>query len=328
MPKLYDSLPGFHDELEKIAGLADYVTKNQGMLGSAGALLGHGAAAGAVLGGLHGAYKNYRAAKDEGAGTGVASIHALGGALGGIPGGALGGALIGGGAGAALHTLRPQAAEMARKALSSPESRLGALGRFGQRQVHGLTGWKPPEGLSSDAIRGGSWATGRAADAAAGTAGFDKALANHELQKKVEEKGLTHLPGVVDALRGPDRGEAAKLLFRHGTTDNLAKLNLGLSGLGLASTLLDKQENPQKGEQLGSNAGRLAGGLAGSALPFGAGLLASEAAGAVGKHTGRLIDRLRGRSAAHTDHSEVATNEGQHIPSESHTNPAVSAGDQ
>lgn len=326
MPKLYDALPGFHAELEKIAGLSDFVAKNQGMLGSAGALLGHGAAAGAVLGGLHGAYKNYRAAKDEGAGTGTAGLHALGGALGGIPSGALGGALIGGGAGAALHTLRPQAAEGLRKALSSPESRLGALGRFGQRQVHGLTGWTPPEGLSADSVRGGSWATRRAADAAAGTSGFDQALAAHEVQKKVESKGLTHLPGVVDALKGPNRGEAAKLLFRHGTTDSLSKLNLGLSGLGLASTLLDKQENPQKGEQLGSSTGRLVGGLAGSALPFGAGMIASELGSAVGRRAGRAADWVRNRGASHSDKSELATNEGQHIPSESYVNPALAGG--
>lgn len=328
MPKLYDALPGFHDELEKIAGLSDFVSKNQGMLGSAGALLGHGAAAGAVLGGLHGAYKNYREAKDQGAGTGLASVHAVGGALGGIPRGALGGALIGGGAGAALHTLRPQAAEMARKALSSPESRLGALGRFGQRQVHGLTGWTPPEGLSADTVRGGSWATRRAADAAAGTAGFDKAFAAHELQKKVESKGLTHLPGIASALRGPERGEAAKALFRHATTDNLSKMLMAGSALSAADTLLDKRENPNKGEQLGQSVGGFVGSVAGSALPFGAGMIASSAAGAAGKRVGRVADWLRNRGASHADHSEVATNEGQHIPSESYTNPAVTAGAQ
>ena len=332
MSKLYSCLRGFHDELEKIGGLADFVAKNQGMLGSAGALLGHGATAGAVLGGLHGAYKGYREAKDQGVGTGGAALHGLGGALGGLSSGALGGALIGGGAGAALHTLRPQAAESLRKALSSTESRFGALGRFGQRQMHGLTGWEPPEGFTSDAIRGGSWKTKQVADAAAGTKGFEEALANHELQKKVESKGLTNLPGVLRALKGSERGEAAKLLAKHTwkNADPLMKAQLALAPVGIGAAMVSPPDE-HKGESIGSTIGNVVGGTIGTALPFGAGQLAMAAGSRAGKEVGRAADWLRGRRGSHgshTDASEIATNEGQHVPSQRDVNPAVSEGMQ
>jgi hypothetical protein len=325
MPKLHSSLRGFNDELEKIAGLADFVAKNQGMLGSAGALLGHGATAGAVLGGLHGAYKGYREAKDQGAGTGAAALHGLGGAVGGLSTGALGGALIGGGAGAALHTLRPQAAESMRKALSSTESRFGALGRFGQRQMHGLTGWTPPEGYASEAIRGGSWKTKQVADAAAGTKNFEKALADHELQKKIESKGLTNIPGVLKALKGENRGEAVKLLAKHtwANADPLMKAQLALAPVGVGAALMAPSDE-HKGERIGSTLGNVVGGTIGTALPFGAGQLAMAAGAGVGKRVGRLADRIRGHS--HTDASELASSEGQHIPSQRDVTPAVPEG--
>lgn len=326
MPKLYPCLRGFHDELEKIAGLSEYVAKNQGMLGSAGALLGHGAAAGAVLGGLHGAYKGYREARDQGEGAGASALHGLGGALGGVSSGAIGGALIGGGAGAALHTLRPQAAESLRKALSSTDSRLGALGRFGQRQMHGLTGWQPPEGYSSEAIRGGSWKTKQVANAAAGTAGFEKALADHELQKKVESRGLTHLPGIVEALKGPNRGETLKLLAKHTWTnaDPLMKAQLALAPVGVGAALMTGDEDKNKGQRIGATVGNVAGGVVGSALPFGAGQLVMHAGSRIGTGAGKLVDKLRGRSP--TDEANSATNEGQHIPSEHHGAPGLPEG--
>ncbi len=321
MPNLYDLLPGFHDEVTKIAGIADFVTKNKGMLGSAGALLGHGAAAGAVLGGLHEGYKGYEDARAQGASGLGAGLGALGGAVGGASSGALGGALIGGGAGAALHTLRPQAADAARKALSAPGSRLGALGRFGQRQMHGLTGWTPPEGLSSDAIRGGSWATGKAlASAPKDAKNYGKLVETHALQKEVESKGLTNLPGVVGALAGSGRGDAAKLLAKHTwkNADPMMKAQLALAPVGAVAAMAGPEEagGPGKGERVGSSIGNTVGSLASSALPFGAGQLAMGAGRAAGGKAGKMVDWLRGKSS--TDAANLATNEGQHIPTERH----------
>ena len=327
MPRLYSSLAGFHDELEKIAGITDFVAKNKGMLGAAGALGGYGAAAGATLGGLHSAYKGYRDAKEQGASGGQAALSALGSGVGGASTGALAGGAIGGGLGSALHTLRPQAAEMARKSLSSVDNPLGALGRFGQRQMHGLTGWTPPEGMTSDAIRGGSWKTHQALENASATDRklIDRLTKEHGVQVAAEEKGLTHLPGIVNALRGPERGEAAKLLAKHTWTNAhpLVKAQLALTPLSIAAAAADK-DNPHKGEQVGSAVGNLVGTTVGSALPFSAGMLAMSAGDGIGKRVGKSVDWLRGKS--HTDASELATNEGQHVPSQRDVNPAVPEG--
>lgn len=320
----------FGDELEKIAGLAEFVAKNKGALGTAGAFLGHGAAIGAGIGGLHGAYKGYEDARDQGAGVGGAlGMGALSG-LGGAASGGTRGALIGAGVGGALGTLRPGAADSVRKALSSTESRFGALGRFGQRQMHGLTGLKPEEGLSSDAIRGGSWGTERAANAAAGTPRFDKANDLHKLQKKVTEGDLDNLPGIVGALRGDKRLEAMKTLGKHNwkNADTFTRLSVGGAalGIGAAAAMPEQEGGPGKGESIGRSVGGLAGGVVGSALPLFPGQLAMQAGSGAGTRVGKAVDWLRGRRNGHSP-SELAnhvTGEGQHAPTE--TNYGAGAG--
>lgn len=325
----HNVMVGFHDELEKIAGLADFVTKNKGALGSAGAFLGHGAAIGAGIGGLHGAVKDYEDARERGAGVGSALTMGAFGGLGGATRGATRGALVGAGVGGALGTLRPQAAEELRKSLSSTESRFGALGRFGQRQMHGLTGWTPPEGLSSDAIRGGSWATERAAAAAKGTKDSAKAELLNKLQKDVSNEGLDNLPGIVNAMRGEGRGKALKTLAKHQWhgADPLTKTTLGLSalGMGAAAMLPEGQTGPGKGESIGTAAGSMVGGLAGSALPLFPGQLAMDAGRGTGRRVGKMVDWLRGRREGHspTELANNVTGEGQHAPTSTQYGPGA-----
>lgn len=317
---------GFGAELEKIAGLADFVAKNKGALGSAGAFMGHGAAIGAGLGGIHSAVKGYEDARDQGAGVGGAvGMGALSG-LGGAMHGGTRGALIGAGVGGALGVLRPQAAEAARKALSSTDSHFGAMGRFGQRQMHGLTGLKPEEGLSSDAIRGGSWASGRAA---AGKAEGSKEVMLHNLQKKVEADGLDNLPGIANAMKGGDRTGALKTLAKHQwhNGDMLTKATIGGGALGIGASALmpESKDGPGKGEAIGTSAGGMIGGLAGSALPLFPGQLAADVGRGTGKRVGKAVDWLRGRrgSLPPSDLANHVTGEGQHVPSETSYGPGA-----
>lgn len=327
MPRLRPCLPGFHDELEKMAGpLGTFIAKNHGALGSAGALLGHGAALGAAVGGLHSAYKGYQDAKEQGAGTGSAAIAGLAGGLGGALHGSTIGGVLGGGAGFALGKMSPEKAETLRKALSSTERRVGALGRFGQRQVHGLTGWTPSEGLSSDAIRGGTWGAERAAHGAAGTSNFDKLDAAHQLQKKVVREGLDNIPGVLSAMKGPNRLDAAKTLLHHSWTngDALMKAQMLMAPLGVAGALMLPGDN--KGEQVGASVGNLAGTMASTALPFFGGRLAMDAATGAGRAVGKTVDWARRKATSHSDRSDMMTNEGQHMPSERDFNTGVPEG--
>jgi hypothetical protein len=322
-----DFMRGFGDELEKIAGLADFVAKNRGALGSAGAFLGHGAALGAGIGAVHGAVKNYEDMRERGAGVGTSiGAGALGG-LGGAVSGGTRGALVGAAAGGALGHFRPEQAESLRKSLSSTSNPLGALGRFGQRQMHGLTGLKPAEGLSSDAIRGGSWASGRAASAEKATA-KDHML--HGLQQEVEAKGLDNLPGIVNAMRGDDRVGALKTLAKHQwhNGDILTKATIAGSGLGLGAAALmpEAKDGPGKGESIGTAAGGMIGSLAGSALPMFPGQLAMSAGQGAGRRVGRTIDWLRGRRQPEHSPTELAnhvTGEGQHTPAETNHGPGA-----
>lgn len=145
------TLLAFEDELFKTAGpygqleaaALKYGPKAVQFLrrgaGAAGAGLGLGAAAGGVIGGAHGAYTGYRQAEEQG-GSGVA------GALGGLARGAGKGAATGGAIGAATGLAAGGMGGRAASALeeaSKARNVVGSTARFGQRQVHGLTGLVP-----------------------------------------------------------------------------------------------------------------------------------------------------------------------------------------
>ena len=109
--------------------------------------------------------------------------------------------------------------------------------------------------------------------------------------------------------------------------DPLMKAQLALAPVGIGAALMAPKDAPNKGEQVGASLGNVAGAVVGSALPFGAGQIAMAGASRVGQGAGKAVDWLRGRrgpEGAHTDASELATNEGQHMPSQRDVNPSVS----
>jgi len=257
MLDLERALHAFHDELLKTSAVPW-----QQLGHSIGALGGAGAAIGAGVNGLREGYNAYQDARDQGSGELMAGVHGLfGGASGAIRGGIVGG-LAGGAAGAAgTHFAGGATKSIADKILANPVS--GFAGRFGQRQVHGLTGWAPEGGAASIGVRG--------------------------------PEGMTSLPDIARSLRS-DPGGTFRKGFTHQwqNSDALGKAMMGLSGAGLAYSALGP-EDPQRGraERIGGDAAGLAAGVLTGGLSTIPQMASSALATQAGARAGRMIDRFR-----------------------------------
>lgn len=310
MPELDERvLLSFREELNKLAAVPW-----QALGRSVGNGMGAGAGALGALGAARGALKGWHEDRAQGGGAGEAALHALGGAakggLGGAAIGALGGAALSG-AGALAS---PELAARAAGALEGGPGAIGALSRFGQRQVHGLTGWTPEGGL--DAIRGGAWGqrhnvdTARAATQEAfgkvrlgdeasinHAAGKVKALKGAERARDaavdVESRGMTSIPGSLSAIRKDPAGALAAGAKQqwHGSTAAEKALLVGLPAAQLGMAAAGHDQN--KGERIGENIGGLVGGLAFGGAPLAGQLAGGIGAGLAGKMIGRGVDHLR-----------------------------------
>jgi len=143
----------------------------------------------------------------------------------------------------------------------------GALARFGQRQVHSLTGWAPKGGL--EAMRMAP------SEAATSLPGF---------VRSVGQKGL--LPSIAAGAKNQLSGS------------NLAEkaLMVGLPAAGLASAIKNPASpnpNVSKEENIGRQAGGLVGGLAAGPMPFAGSVLMGEAFGQAGALAGRGVHKVR-----------------------------------
>lgn len=253
MPSLTPQMMlSFQDELEKqaisFAGLGTAARQAGGYLARQGTTVGSGAALGGTAGGLlgvgAGGMKKYREARQQGA-TGQEALRA---GLGGAGKGALTGAAIGAGVGGTVGLAGGQGARDIASKLRSRGGALGALSRFGERQVHGVTG-AVPEGYASGAkavraMRGGAYGAEKQFAGAAehlkniqagrqkpgmvgrGLKRFGVDVEGRALKKavkgeeraqrylqaatKAEEMGLTSLPGYAKALVGKGKYTGGK----------------------------------------------------------------------------------------------------------------------
>lgn len=228
MPKLDEqAIEAFQDELQKIAA---------GL--APAATLG-------VLGAGLGGFSGYSRARQEG--------KSVGGALGAAGKGALTGGALGALGGAGLSKVAPGVA--------------GAIGRFGQRQVHGVTGWSPKGGLAEMRMSPG-----------------DAASSLPEFAKHVKDKGVLGAigAGARHQLNGASLPEKA--------------LVLGLPAAGLAGELRKSQVadlDHSKEENVGRRIGELVGGLAGGPIPLVGSAMLGEAAGRVGQLAGKGVHKVR-----------------------------------
>ena len=329
MPKLDEqTLLSFRAELHKEAGFSSLVASAAPRLKNIASAGGVGATLGAMGGAGIGAVQQYRAARTQGDSVGRATIGSLGGALHG----ATRGALVGGLAGAAGGGLLNRGAGLTR--MGGP---IGAGARFGQRQMHAVTGMLSPKEL--EGVHGGAYdrVEELAKTLARGkpSAGAEKALRVTEAATGVGpgSMDLTSLPGYVGALKQHGVGKvlatSAREQFANPGVGALLVAGPALAGAGaLASHNEYNNAGQGKGEQLGENIGQLAGNIAGGVMPLAGQEIAGGVLGRAGKYIGRGIDRLRGKSGAPgISPSTLEPAEGQHIPTERVTSPAA-AGQQ
>lgn len=211
---------GFYAELTKLALFplsASRTLTNVGAGAGVGSLVG--AAGGAGVSG----YQGYRDARHSGASRGQAAMSALGrGAKGALRGAAVGGALGAAGGAGATALGKGDAVQ----ALAGREKgQVGSFARFGQRQVHSLTGATPEGFLNQEGVkkmRAGAWGSKKAvtsAEEALGKAkdpaGRLKAQGNLDMANKAnthaqaaEDMGLTSLPGYAKAMYTHSVGNA------------------------------------------------------------------------------------------------------------------------
>ena len=276
-----------------------------GAFGGAGA----GGLLGAGAGGVHGAVTGYREAREQGGTVGQSLLGGVERGVSGATRGAMLGAAAGGVGGGMLSSKFKEAPAM----LAAAPGPVGAGARFGQRQLHGLTGWTPKGGLRS--IRGGGYeaaknvekAQGRlrgaqAAGEAPAVARAEKELASGkkalQASGRAEFEGLTSLPGYAKALaRDPVR--ALKTGFGeqwHSMPPAMRALVYGSSGLAAAQAAATPSEpgGPGRVERTARAVGSALPFMAGP-LPTAATLLATPVAGALAGRAGRAVDRTFGR---------------------------------
>ena len=289
----------FQDELEKRAvnpmgALRSAGSFLKGQAGAAGAGMGIGAAAGGLTGAGVQGYRGYQQAKEQGASTGEAL---LGGAMKGLGGAGTGAAVGAGLGGAAGLTGGATARGLAEKAIRG-KNPVALSARFGQRQLHSLTGYADKKALRG--MRAGSYdARMRAAQskkgmkALWGQEGADpsvlrKASIEHQraqrgLQaaQKAEDMGLTSLPGYLKSLaKNPvETMRAGAAEQWHGSGVGGKFMLAGVPVLGAAGEAMTptQEGGPGKLERTGK---ALAGGLAFGAAPIPLAGMSALAAGA------------------------------------------------
>jgi hypothetical protein len=147
MSELTHIMVSFQQELQKEALVRPVIEAIRkaapGMGAGAGTGTGYGTLAGLGLGTVVGGLGGYSKAREQGASVGGAALHGLGrGVMGGVLGAGIG-AGAGAAGGALAGKLRPELAQRVARETAAKPGTLGAFSRFGQRQVHQLTGWQP-----------------------------------------------------------------------------------------------------------------------------------------------------------------------------------------
>jgi hypothetical protein len=330
----------FQDELRKLGAVPW-----QALGGNVGGLMGTGAAIGAGIGGLRSASRRFHEAKDEGESTGSALLHAgLSGVGGALEGSAVGGGL-GAAAGAAGTALAPELTGNLAKRVS--QGVVGGPGRFGQRQVHAFTGWRPTAaegGLKSIGVEGSqelrdAQSSARAHLEELRQQGADpreiaKAERHHatlgsraESSEEVERRGMGDLPGAVRSLRQDPVGTLRTGLQHQWRNSGKVEkaLMLGAPVLDTAATLAGR-EDPEhgKGERLGRNIGGLAAGAALAGAPLGVQLAGGMLAGPMaGGMVGRVVDKFRNRGIVNRKPELEPVDNQQNVPIERNMSPAA-----
>jgi hypothetical protein len=303
-------MEAFYAVLEKEAGMSGaaltHLTR-PGTMHAVQAGLGTGLGLGLLGGGVAGAAsegkRQYDMARQNGQGVLGAARHGAGGALVGALHGAGKGALIGAGAGALAGAAAPTQLLRGTRAISQVKNPLGDAANFGQRQVHGFTGWRPGGAVKSIEQIGGGAAEARGAlgkalqggDAAA----IGKAQGTLSAAEKAQAMGLTSLPGVAKSVKDngllPTVATGAKEQWS-GSSKKMKALMVGLPAASVVNTLRKGETEGGKGK--GERIGRTLGGALGysmAPLSLGAGTALGMGLERAGGLVGKGVDKLRGK---------------------------------
>jgi len=172
-----------------------------------------------------------------------------------------------------------------------------AVGRFGQRQLHSLSGWTPKGFHNVHAIEAMGAGAAPARKILAGTArgpARDRALATLAANEKAQEMGMTSLPGVLRSLvKNPkETARAGWNQQMKGTTHLEKALTVGLPGAMLVSDAMSPDDG-SKGERIGAGVANTAVGMLTGGMPLAGGMVAGMAAGHVGGKIGRHFDKKK-----------------------------------
>jgi len=304
------AMEAFYAVLEKEAGLAGAAMSHLARPGTTHAMqaglgtgLGLGLLGGGVAGALSEGKRQYDSARQSGQGVLGAAGHSLGGALVGGLHGAGKGALLGAGAGALAGAAAPTQLLRGTRALSQVKNTVGEAANFGQRQVHGFTGWRPGGSVKSIERIGGGAAEARGAldkavkggDAAA----ISKAQSTLGAAEKAQSMGLTSLPGVAKSVKNngllPTVAAGAKEQW-NGSSKKMKALMVGLPAASVVNTL--RKGETENGQGKGERIGRTLGGALGysmAPLALGAGTALGMGLERTGGLVGKGIDKLRGK---------------------------------
>lgn len=255
-------------------------------LGGVGAGAGVGGLVGAAAGGVHG----YQKARSEGADVGGAVL----GGLGGAGHGAAKGALIGGAGLGALEAAGATPGAYGR--LAGARGPVGTMARFGQRQVHALTGWTPKGFLAPEGARQMGAGAADAAARLAKSPGSASAARAFGAAEKAEGMGLSSLPGFAKSMK--NHGVANTMLAGaadqwHGGGLTGKLLMAGIPAATVAGEL------GREGDEKKGRTGRLLG-AAGQvgAMSLGSMPIAGTlAVGAAAHKLTNVAGRLRGRGS-------------------------------
>ena len=304
-------LAGFLNELEKRASSASSALRALGRRGvqhaaasGLGAGAGLGALGGAALGAGSAGVQGYRDAREGGASAGAAASQAALGAVGGGVHGAGLGAALGGASGALAGAVRPVATLRVTRGLAAQDGLAASAARFGQRQLHGVTGFRPGGSLHSlEGIRGGAYGARKRLETAAlgdNPEALSGALEHFRASDEAARLGLTNLPGFGRAL-GREPGRALRASMREqwtggGPIDRALMVGLPGAAVLQASVSSEGRGEPGRGEQLGRALGSL--GYSVAPVGLGASALLGTATERLGRGAGRWVDRARARRAA------------------------------
>lgn len=290
------TLQAFDAALEKLA-LPTGILQRMGQRALAGGgLSALGATGGAGIGGLAGGIQGYRKARQEG-GSGLA------GALKGT----VRGAAIGGGAGLAAGGLAGAAggarAQKLVRELGAGEGRLGSISRFGERQIHSVTGATPAGMAKGEGLRAmGASPVAKIeerigklqkkpmdAKAAKEMASLEKAKGHAQ---KLEELGMTNVPGVFKSM-ATKPGQALKAGLGHEWHSSTGLGGKALAfGVPLAYVGSEVARGSKPGEDSRTTRGLRAAGESAAYMMGPIGLLGATGLSRVGAAAGQGAGRL------------------------------------